>query len=43
MIRKNDNSIEVVQTNRTDLYGTYTIRITFTYSNQWKITNISYQ
>ncbi|GAA0440899.1 hypothetical protein GCM10008983_17500 [Lentibacillus halophilus] len=42
MIRKNTEKVEISQTNQTDLYGTYTIKIEFTYDNQWKITGVSY-
>ncbi|TRM13011.1 hypothetical protein FH966_15575 [Lentibacillus cibarius] len=42
MIRKNDNTVEVTQTNTTELYGTRTINITFTFHNKWKITGITF-
>lgn len=40
MIRKDGNVIQVVQQNKNDLYGGYTIKIEFTYDEKWKITNI---
>lgn len=43
MIRVEDNMIKVVQHNKTDLYGAYTVEIEFTYDNKWKITNIAYK
>ncbi|TFJ92811.1 hypothetical protein [Lentibacillus salicampi] len=42
-IKKDDNTVEVVQTNQTDLYGTYTVTFEFTWEdNQWTITSIDH-
>ncbi|WP_164668295.1 hypothetical protein [Virgibacillus doumboii] len=43
MIKVEDNVVKVVQKNKTDLYGAYTVKFEFTYDNQWKITNIAYE
>lgn len=42
-IQKQANIVKVVQNNKTDLSGLYTLKIEFTYNNQWKITNIAYE
>ncbi|MFD1361421.1 hypothetical protein [Lentibacillus salinarum] len=43
MIRKDAGTVEVVQKNTTDLYGTYTVSIEFSWDNdQWSITNINH-
>ncbi|WP_174614106.1 hypothetical protein [Virgibacillus ihumii] len=40
MIRKDENVVQIVQRNKNELYRAYTIKIEFTYKNNWKITNI---
>ncbi|WP_077327657.1 hypothetical protein [Virgibacillus siamensis] len=44
MIRKDKNVVQVVQHNKNDLYGSYTVKFEFTYSGgKWKITSIKHQ
>lgn len=42
MIQTGDNVIKVMQENKSDLYGPYTVEIEFTYNDKWKITDINY-
>ncbi len=42
MIQKEDNVVKVVQENKSDLYGPYTVEIEFTYNDKWKITDINH-
>lgn len=45
MIQSNEDQVEVVQENQTDLYGQYkiTYEFTFDHHNGWRITKISYE
>ncbi|QKY69757.1 hypothetical protein [Lentibacillus sp. CBA3610] len=44
MIQKDNKTMKVVQENTTALYGTYTIKLEFTWQeNQWYITNIIHE
>ncbi|GAA0588283.1 hypothetical protein GCM10009001_00130 [Virgibacillus siamensis] len=40
MIRKDENVVQVVQQNKSELYGAYTVVFEFTYKDKWMITNI---
>ncbi|MFB4169247.1 hypothetical protein [Virgibacillus sp. JSM 102003] len=42
MIRREDNVVKVIQENKSDLYGAFTVEIEFTYHDKWKITDINY-
>ncbi|SDQ29669.1 hypothetical protein [Virgibacillus salinus] len=42
MIEKESNVVKVVQENKSDLDGAYTVKIEFTYNDKWKITDIEY-
>ncbi|MBP1950325.1 hypothetical protein [Virgibacillus litoralis] len=42
MIQKESNVIEVVQENKSDLNGSYMVKIEFTYNDGWKITGIEH-
>lgn len=42
MIQRGENVVKVMQENKSDLYGPYTVEIEFTYNGKWKITGINY-
>lgn len=45
MIQLNEDQVEMIQVNQTDLYGQYKITYEFTFDHQkgWKITKINYE
>ncbi|HLR62717.1 MAG TPA: hypothetical protein VK097_09785 [Lentibacillus sp.] len=43
MIKQDNNTVLVIQKNKSDLYGTYSVKFEFTWeNNQWKISNINH-
>ncbi|WP_188453983.1 hypothetical protein [Virgibacillus oceani] len=42
MIQLEKNKVKVVQTNKSNFYGDYTVAIEFTFDSKWKITSIVY-
>jgi len=39
-IRTEEDTVKIIQQNTMDLYGEYTIEITFTYDTKWKISEV---
>ncbi|MFU0788473.1 hypothetical protein [Virgibacillus proomii] len=40
VVKESDNKVKIKQKNKSDIYGNYTIEIEFTFTDQWRITNI---
>ncbi|WP_186576445.1 hypothetical protein [Aquibacillus kalidii] len=40
-IKLGDNRVKVTQSNQNEIFGEYNIDLEFTYSNEWKLTNIT--